>query len=78
MKGDWHGLKRQGRRTLTPCAAETFAGMAQALDWLAARKVAGCATLQCEIEALLAAIESGGDSGGIKVQGPRNSMHRAC
>ena len=41
-------------------AAATFAALAEALDGMAARKAAGCATVQRELAALVEALDGGG------------------
>jgi ribosomal protein S20 len=43
-------------------ATATFAALVEALDRMAARKVAGCGTVQRELAALVASLE-GGDNG---------------
>ena len=45
-----------------PDAAATFAALVEALDQMAARKAAGCVTVQRELVALVASFE-GGDNG---------------
>ena len=41
-------------------AAATFAALAEALDGMAARKAAGCATVQRELAALVEPLDGGG------------------
>lgn len=44
-----------------PGAAKTFAALVATLDRLAARKAAGCVTVQAELETLMAALDGGDD-----------------
>ncbi len=50
----------------TPEAAATFAALVATLDRLAARKAAGCATVQRDLAALVASFEGGNNGNASK------------
>ena len=49
-----------------PDAAATFAALVATLDRMAARKAAGCATVQRDLAALVASLDGGENGGAAK------------